>query len=544
MNTYRYSEWDGTQSAPGFSKDELMAELGHGLMRDGDLSYLLWKMQRQDLIDGEERLTGLQKLLKRLQEEKQKRQAKYDFSSMMDVLSNKMDDIIKLEQARIQNKLKAARQSNDRQNLEKIEQLALSNLKKLKNLPADIAGKIKELQNYDFTDDDARRQFQDLLESGLESLTLSDSFEGATPFVGKETISYSEAMELMETLQQMDKLKAQIEDAQYGGAAQKIDKDSVRKLLGEQGVGELEMPGITQVLEDAQYIRRKGSGGFELTPLGMRKIGEKALRDVFSQLHKGQFGGHNIGARGALGKRSDETKRFEFGDNFDIELKQTIMNALLRGQQKIPLKLQVADFEVYKSEQTARSATVLMLDLSLSMSVRDNFYAAKHVAIALDGLIRSQFPRDSLHIVGFSSYAREIKKENLVTLKLDQADPYTNIQAGLELARKLLAKDQNRNKQIIIVTDGEPTAHVEEGKVSYHFSPGARTLQLTMREVENCTRQGITINTFMLGESNLHSAFITSIAKINKGRVFFANADGLGQYILVDYMAARRKGVK
>jgi len=169
MNTYRYSEWDGTQSAPGFSKDELMAELGHGLMRDGDLSYLLWKMQRQDLIDGEERLTGLQKLLKRLQEEKQKRQAKYDFSSMMDVLSNKMDDIIKLEQARIQNKLKAARQSNDRQNLEKIEQLALSNLKKLKNLPADIAGKIKELQNYDFTDDDARRQFQDLLESGLES---------------------------------------------------------------------------------------------------------------------------------------------------------------------------------------------------------------------------------------------------------------------------------------------------------------------------------------------------------------------------------------
>jgi len=135
MNTYRYSEWDGTQSAPGFSKDELMAELGHGLMRDGDLSYLLWKMQRQDLIDGEERLTGLQKLLKRLQEEKQKRQAKYDFSSMMDVLSNKMDDIIKLEQARIQNKLKAARQSNDRQNLEKIEQLALSNLKKLKTCP-------------------------------------------------------------------------------------------------------------------------------------------------------------------------------------------------------------------------------------------------------------------------------------------------------------------------------------------------------------------------------------------------------------------------
>ena len=543
MNIYRYSEWDATQQLPGFNKDELMDELAHGIMRDGDLSYLLWKMQRQDLIDGEERLTGLQQLLKRLQEARQKQQAKYDFSSMLDVIRNKMDDIIKLEQANLQEKLKEAKQSTDTQNMQKIEQMVVNNLKQLKDLPSDIGGKIKELQKYDFTDDDARQQFQNIMEPNLESLTLEGTLEGASPFMGKESISFDEAMHLMETLQQMDKLRGQIEDAQYGSSKEPIDPQTVRELLGEQAVGELEMPGITEVLEEAQYIRRKGEG-FTLTPLGMRKIGEKALRDIFSQLHKDKFGGHNVGSRGALGKRSEETKRFEFGDNFDIELKQTIMNALTRGQKKLPLKLEVTDFEVYKSEQSMRSATVLMLDLSLSMSVRDNFYAAKHVAIALEGLIRSQFPRDSLYIVGFSSFAREIKKEDLVTLRLDQADPYTNIQSGLELARKLLVKDKSRNKQIIIVTDGEPTAHVEEGQISYHFSPGARTLQLTMREVENCTKQGITINTFMLGESNLHSAFITRIAKINKGRVFFANADGLGKYILVDYMAARRKGVK
>jgi uncharacterized protein with von Willebrand factor type A (vWA) domain len=267
----------------------------------------------------------------------------------------------------------------------------------------------------------------------------------------------------------------------------------------------------------------------------VRKIGQKALNDVFSQLR------YKSGDRGGVWKRSDETKRFEFGDNFDIDLKQTMMNALMRESQQTPIKLKITDFEVFKYEQSARSATVLMLDLSLSMSVHDNFYAAKHVALALDGLIRSQFPQDSLHIIGFSSYAREIKKEELATLRLDQADPYTNIQHGFELARKLLVKEKTRNKQLIIITDGEPTAHQEEGEINSQFSPGAKTLQMTLREVENCTRQGITINTFMLGESNLNNAFITRIAKINKGRVFFANAKGLGQYVLVDYLSNRRK---
>jgi uncharacterized protein with von Willebrand factor type A (vWA) domain len=554
MKIYRYSEWDGAQHTPGFNKDELMDELAQGLLHEGDLSYLLWKMQRQDLVDGQERVSGLQKLLQQLQELNPKQHDRFDFSGIIDEIGNKMDDILKMERASIRKKLDEAKRKieqnrldqgsvSNKQLLKKIEEQVSANRKKLKNLPSDIIGKIKELQNYEFMDDDARRQFQDLMEFSLEALRLDGSIEGASPFIGKETVSFAEALKLMEKLQEMDKLKGEIEDAQYSGITEKVDRQSVRELLGEQALRELDSPGVTRVLEDAKYIRRKDKG-FELTPLGMRKIGEKALRDVFSQLKKDTFGGHNTGDRGSLGKRSEETKRFEFGDNFDIELKQTIMNALLRGGKQLPVKLQVGDFEVYKSEQTTRSATVLMIDLSLSMSVRDNFYAARHVAIALDGLIRSQFPRDSLYILGFSSYAREIKKEDLLTLRLDHSDPYTNIQHGLELARKLLAKDKNRNRQIIVVTDGEPTAHVEKGQISSNFSPGARTLQLTLREVENCTREGIIINTFMLGESNLNSAFITRIARINKGRVFFANADGLGQYVLVDYISARRKGMR
>jgi uncharacterized protein with von Willebrand factor type A (vWA) domain len=320
-----------------------------------------------------------------------------------------------------------------------------------------------------------------------------------------------------------------------------VDEQSVRELLGEQAARELKStPDITKVLEEASYIRRAAEG-FELTPLGMRKIAQKALLDVITQSQKDKNGKNKIYEKSTLNNRTEETKRYEFGDDFDLELNRTIMNSLLRQQQTLPIKLKVDDFEIYKPEQIPRSAIVLMIDLSLSMSVRNNFSAAKQVALALDGLIRSQFPRDTFHIVGFSSYAREIKKEELTTLRLDQSDPYTNIQHGLELARKLLAKEKSREKQIIIVTDGEPTAHKEEGQTYFHFSPGARTLQMTLREVEYCSRLGITINTFMLGDNNLPNAFITKIAQINKGRVFFTNPDNLGKYVLMDYVSNRRK---
>jgi uncharacterized protein with von Willebrand factor type A (vWA) domain len=547
MTTYRYSEWDGTQPALRLNKDELMDELAEGLMHDSNLSLLLWKMQRQDAKNGQERLDGLQKILQRLLAEKQQQLKQFDLAAMMAEMKKKMDDIIKQEQAGVLKKLDEARKkaaqgspesdnADAKNNLQQIEQKAAADLRKLKNLPADIGGKLKALQNYEFTNKDAGAQFQELLGSSLDGLRIDDSPEGLTPFIPAETVTFDEAMKLMETLQEMDKLNGQIENARSEGGLETLNRHTVRELLGEQGMETLERPGVTRVLEEANFIRRK-EGGFELTPLGVRKIGQKALNDVFSQLR------YKTGDRGGVWKRGDETKRFEFGDNFDIDLKQTVMNALMRESQKTPVKLKITDFEVYKYEQSARSATVLMLDLSLSMSVHDNFYAAKHVALALEGLIRSQFPQDSLHLIGFSSYAREIKKEELATLRLDQADPYTNIQHGLELARKLLGKEKNRNKQIIIITDGEPTAHQEEGESNSRFSPGAKTLQLTLREVENCTRQGITINTFMLGESNLNNAFITRIAKINKGRVFFANAKGLGQYVLVDYLANRRKSM-
>jgi uncharacterized protein with von Willebrand factor type A (vWA) domain len=184
-----------------------------------------------------------------------------------------------------------------------------------------------------------------------------------------------------------------------------------------------------------------------------------------------------------------------------------------------------------------------MLDLSLSMPTRGNFEAAKRVAIALDNLIRTQYPKDVLHIVGFSTYARLIKREELLYISWDEFDPYTNMQQGLALARRLLNKDRCTNKQVILITDGEPTAHIENGRLFLQYPPSLRTLQLTLREVRRCTQEGIVLNTFMLDTYQLYTSFVTQMAQINKGRVFFTTADSLGQYLLVDYVTSKRRRI-
>ena len=544
MKGYRYSKWDGTQHVLEFDTDELMDELADGLMHNVDLPYILWKLQRQSTGVNNLRLSRLEEVLEQLRQSKQQQLDELSFT--MESIKKELDDILQMEMASVQEVLKAGKKElklglNNKENLSlKKGEIASKNLKKLKQLPADISSKIKELQNYDFVSNEARQRFQELMAAGLNAFSPDDKLT-AYPLTGEDSISLAEALQLIETLREMDKLDGQIKDARSSGNMEAVDEQTLRKLLGEQAVRELKNTlDVSQLLEEANYIRRLEKG-FELTPLGMRKIAQKALLDVITQPEKDKKGRDKIYEKSNSGNRSEETKRYEFGDDFDIELNRTIMNSLLRRQQTPPVKLEVDDFEIYKPEQIPRSAIVLMIDLSLSMSVRNNFNAAKQVALALDGLIRSQFPRDTFHIVGFSSYAREIKKEELTTLRLDQTDPYTNIQHGLELARKLLAKEKSRKKQIIIVTDGEPTAHKEEGQTFVNYSPGARTLQMTLREVEYCSRLGITINTFMLGDNNLPNAFITKIAQINKGRVFFTNPDNLGKYVLVDYIANRRK---
>ncbi|MFC1903218.1 VWA domain-containing protein, partial [Chloroflexota bacterium] len=315
-----------------------------------------------------------------------------------------------------------------------------------------------------------------------------------------------------------------------------------RELMGDDTVEGLEkLRDIPRILDEAGYICLRDNR-CELTPRGMRKIGQSALEDIFVKLRKDGFGGHNVNLKGGVGDRMDETKMYEFGDDFQLHLPNTIMNSLYRELKTLPVKLSAEDFEVFKTEGLTTSANVLMLDLSFSMAARGRFQAAKRVAIALDGLIRSQYPRDKLYIVGFSSYARQIEKEDLAYITWDEFDIYTNIQHGLYIARKLLVKETCNNRQIILVSDGEPTAHVDSGNTFFHQAPpGPRTLELTLKEVRNCTKEGIVINTFMLENDRFLRAFVTQMARINKGRVFFTSADSLGQYLLVDYVSNKRR---
>jgi uncharacterized protein with von Willebrand factor type A (vWA) domain len=389
--------------------------------------------------------------------------------------------------------------------------------------------------------DDATQFEMAKLNANLEALNPSDRLRRRYDFTGEESISYQEALKLMEQLQQMDGLESQLKESQYSRSLDNVDEDTLRELLGEDAAEELErLRNITKILEEAGYIERKGNR-YELTPRGMRKIGQRALKDVFSQLRKDRLGTHDMNKRGIGTERLEETKPYEFGDRLDLHLERTIMNALYLGDNAPPVRLTPHDFEVYRSEEMTRTATVLMLDLSLSMPMRGNFQAAKQVAIALDGLIRSQYPRDTLHIIGFSSYARVLKRDDLPYMGWDEFDPYTNIQHGLQVARKLLSKERCNNKQILLVSDGEPTSHLENGNIFFQYPPSLRTIQLTLREVKNCTQAGIVINVFMLGESEFLGAFITQVARINRGRIFFTSADQLGEYMLVDYMSSKRQ---
>jgi len=186
---------------------------------------------------------------------------------------------------------------------------------------------------------------------------------------------------------------------------------------------------------------------------------------------------------------------------------------------------------------------VLMLDMSWSMPMRGNFFAAKKVTLALDALIRSQFPRDNLYIVGFSDYAREIKKEQLPHINWNEYVYGTNMHHGFILSRQLLAKHKSGSKQIIMVTDGEPTAHLERGISYFDYPPDPRTLQLTLLEAKRCAQEGIVINTFMLDRDPSIMQFIDLLTRTNRGRVFYTDRENLGRYILVDYLANKRKRI-
>jgi uncharacterized protein with von Willebrand factor type A (vWA) domain len=370
-----------------------------------------------------------------------------------------------------------------------------------------------------------------------------DDMANEYPFMGDESVNLDEAMEMMGKLQDMDQLDKQIESVMRKGNVGDIDPDQVEEHLGEEARRQLEqVQQLVKRLEEAGYLRRKGDR-LELTARGMRKLAQQALREVFSEMKKDRIGRHEVYTRGDGGERTGETKQYEFGDPFDLDLHRTLFNSVLRNGPKVPVTLSPEDFEISRTEHLSQSATVLLIDQSRSMGMFGSWGSAKKVALALYSLIHSQFPRDHFSMVGFSDYGMEISEKDLPEITWNAWVSGTNMQHGLMLARKLLSKQKVATKQVIMITDGEPTAHLEGGQAYFSYPPSYRTIEETLKEVKRCTMEGVTINTFMLESNYYLMDFVDKMTRINKGRAFYTTSGQLGKYVMVDYLRNRRKRI-
>ena len=388
--------------------------------------------------------------------------------------------------------------------------------------------------------DDADLQWQmDRLSNNLRRSHPGMDWDGNQQFTGDQPMPFGEALQRIQELNDLDALEDFLGNASSPADLQEVDLDAVRRLLGDVSADSLDrLSRLTETLRQAGLIDQK-EGRLELTPRGLRSIGREALRDLFGRLERDALGQHRIERIGAGHERAHETKAYEYGDPFHLDLQGTLRNTLRRQGGGLPLVLHPDDFEIDQTEQMTRSSTVLMVDLSLSMPMRDNFLPAKKVAMALHSLISSQFPRDYLGLVGFSETARELRHEQLPEVSWDFVYG-TNMQHGFALARGLLAR-QSGTKQIIMITDGEPTAHIQsDGEVFFSYPPAYATLEATLREVLRCTREDIRINTFMLDATGALRGFVEQLTQINKGRAFFTTPETLGEYVLVDFLEHKR----
>lgn len=417
-----------------------------------------------------------------------------------------------------------------------------------------------------------RHQLQDMLEAMMGDAALQDELAelsrhlGATmprrrlgqrySFFGEESLPFGAAMDVIGELTHLDGLERALRDTYRGQPLSPDQRGEVSEMLGEDAARAVDrLNKLLQELQDHGYVER-GEGGLKLTAQGVRRIGQKALRDLFANLKRDRFGGHDLEKLGPGVEAADETKQWEFGEPFRLNVERTVINAIRRsgrlpdireeglhpGQRRAP-RMQVDDFEVYKVDASSQAATVLMLDMSRSMPLRGNFYAAKKMAMALEQLIHTQYPRDELYMIGFSDRAREIRREHLPQLSSMECVYGTNMQAGFMRARQLLSKHTGANKQIIMVSDGEPTAHLDDrGGVVFAYPPVEETFSRTLMEVQRCTQQRITINCFMLETNHYLRNFIKRLTRLNRGRAFFVNNQRLGDYVLVDFVNSRRQG--
>jgi uncharacterized protein with von Willebrand factor type A (vWA) domain len=663
---WSYRRWDGTQTGFEDEIDALFAELSDDLLYHGDPDAALRRLLSSgfERPDGE-RVQGIREMMERLRQQRQEELNRGELGGAFEEIAQELEQVVAEERAGLEDLADDARNSGDDRRRQVTDDVVAERNLELELLPPDLAGRVKGLQQYEFTSSEAREHFEELLErlrqevakswfdqmsealtspdpeqlervrqmldalnrmmeqreagepvdpsfedfmskfgdffpanpktldelleqfaaqmaavqAALDSMSpeqraqlqalaeamfedmdlrwqmdrLTQNLQQAVPgagwgrryrFSGSDPMGLADAAASARRLGEMDQLEQFLRSASSPGALAEVDLDQVAKHLGDDAARSLDsLARLAKQLEEAGLIEQK-EGRYELTARGIRKIGQKALSELFSKLAKDRLGAHPNRFVGTGHEPEGQTKPYEFGDPFNIDIQRTVHNAVRRAGTGTPVRLDPEDFEISRTEHLTRTSTVLMVDLSLSMPMRDNFLAAKKVAIALHTLISTQFPRDFLGLVGFSEVAREIKPEELPEVSWDFVYG-TNMQHGLLLSRRMLAHRPG-TKQIIMITDGEPTAHLvpqaggDGYEVFFNYPPVPETVRATLSEVVRCTRAGIMINTFMIDANRSLQGFVEQMTKLNRGRAFFTTPETLGDYVLVDFLEHRR----
>jgi uncharacterized protein with von Willebrand factor type A (vWA) domain len=377
---------------------------------------------------------------------------------------------------------------------------------------------------------------------------------------GQEPLGLGDATTALEELADLESLEATLAQDYPGASLDDVDIEALERALGRRSVEDLEaLRALERELTEQGYLTRE-RGRLKLTPKAIRRIGATALQRIFRHLESRDRGDHDTEGAGLAGELTGATRPWHFGDEQPLDVVGTLRNAVLRqgpelaragggtgaggagagpGGGRPSLTLEAEDFEVLETERRTAAAVCLLIDLSYSMVLRDAWAAAKATALALNSLISTRYPQDALQIIGFSALARNLKPGELAELEPDMVQG-TNLQHALMLAGRHLDRHADAEPIVLVVTDGEPTAHLEPGGVPwFEWPPLPRTLELTLAEVLRLTKRGATINVFMLDDEPRLVRFVQTLARLNHGRVFSPATDRLGDYVVSDYLRTR-----
>jgi uncharacterized protein with von Willebrand factor type A (vWA) domain len=637
----RYSRWDGTQDplGPDLSASELLDAMSEDILAGEGAEGAMDRLVRRGMRG---RFTGTDALAARLRQARRREQERLDLEGPLREVAERLEDILERERTAL-----SFRADDDARMREGF----------LDALPPDLPGKMNELRDYRFVDDEAQRRFDELMEhlteqvlgayfrnlaGGLRNLSpqelqrlkdmlaelnamieardrgepydfpgfmqrygdlfpdnprsldellenlarrmaalssllasmspdqrreleelarqvlgdldlqfeadrlaghLADLFPnmpwGEPAMAGGEGAMPLEAtVGALERLHEFEDLERSLRGDYAGASLEDVDEEALRRTLDEEAVTDIRrLKEIERALERAGLVTR-ARGRVEVTPRGARKLGERALMRVFERLRRDREGTHDAQDTGGVAEPTGATRPWRFGDAGQVAVQRTVFNAVLREGAGGAVRLLPDDFELVEAETRTETATALLLDLSFSMPLRGHFVPAKRMALALHALIEGRYPHDTLYLIGFSDYARRMEPQDLTAAGWERVYG-TNMQHAFNMAARLLAQHPRAARQVIMVTDGEPTAHLEGEDVFFSWPPIPETIRRTLHEAMLLSKAGVTLNVFMLEESPGLARFMERLARLTSGRVFLMSAQSAGDFVLRDYVRRR-----